>query len=222
MLLRLFNVAAAEQRRVLILTLLCLVAIAPAVAAAQESGLRRIEVTPFAAQRGGGSFDSNGTQNFNLDSSAAFGGSLGIPWSDIGDLEVWYSRQSAALQPNAGDAAQDVELQYLHVGGTYLFDTRANVVPFVVVTAGAARISPDVPEAGGDTFLSFGVGGGLKWNPGSRVGLRLDGRIIGTVIDSDSQFLCVFEPDTGSACQIASSSQFLWQGEVQLGVVFRF
>ena len=95
------------------------------------------------------------------------------------------------------------------------------IASFVAATIGAARFDPDGPGLSSDEFFAFTVGGGWKYFPSSRVGLRQDGRFIGTVLDSDSEIFCQSGPE-GGGCIINNRGELLWQFELQAGVVIRF
>ena len=140
------------------------------------------------------------------------------------EWEVYYSKQSTELDVAgfvAGENTLDTDVEYLQVGGTYLFDATGKAVPYIVATVGGTKISPDSPETKSDTFLSFGIGGGWKYFPASRIGLRLDGRFLGTFIDSNSKIFCS-SGSNGGNCAISTSGKLFYQFELQAGVIFRF
>ncbi len=185
----------------------------------------RVELTPFIAGRTDADFKLRDTgQEARLDASSAFGLVLGIPWQENSQLEFYYSRQATEvdLAPfSAGAAPVDFDLDTLQVGGTVFLPGKGSVLPFFVATAGGTRFKPATPGSKSDTFFSFGVGGGWKFFPHSRLGLRLEGRFIGTLLDSSSQAFCSIG-GSGSSCLINTSGDLLWQFEAQAGMVYRF
>jgi opacity protein-like surface antigen len=194
----------------------------PAMAA---DGMRGIELTPFVGYRLGGSFEDRDTEeDYDLDDDSSAGVIFNFPASDFTEWEIYYSKQSTDVDV-AGfadtDAQIDVDIEYLQVGGTYLFDRTQKAQPYFVATAGVTKIDPDAAGTSSDTFFSFGVGGGWKFFPNSHVGLRLDGRLIGTLISSDSEIFCKSDSE-GGACAVALKGESLYQFEFQAGVVFRF
>ncbi|MEE4184708.1 MAG: outer membrane beta-barrel protein [Gammaproteobacteria bacterium] len=195
----------------------------PALAA--EDWQPRLEVTPFAAYKFGGEFnDSGNSDSYSLDASPAFGLVVGVPWTAESTLEVYYSRQSTEVDIagfQSSGAPVDLDLDFLHIGGTYYIDRERAAMPYFVATAGGTRISPQGPGTRADTFFSFGVGGGWSFYPRERIGLRLEGRALGTLVDSDSRLFCGVNNGAGG-CLIQTSGDVLWQFEVQAGVVFRF
>jgi hypothetical protein len=183
------------------------------------------QLTPFAGYRFGGTFEDKETEtDYDLNSSPSFGLILNFPSRGNTEWEIYYSKQSTEVDIAGfvpGENALDMDVEYLQVGGTYLFEQSKIAVPYFVATAGVAKMSPDGANTKSDTFFSVGVGGGWKYFPASRVGLRLDGRFIGTFVDSNSQIFCGSGPE-GGGCAISTSGKLLYQFELQAGVVFRF
>jgi len=191
---------------------------------AAETGYR-FQLTPFLGYRFGGTFEDQETEvEYDLENNPSLGLILNFPSKGNTEWEIYYSKQStevdvAGFVPSANPLDMDVE--YLQVGGTYLFEETKNAAPYFVATAGVARMDPDGANTMSDTFFSAAVGGGWKYFPASRVGLRLDGRFIGTFIDSNSRIFCVSGP-AGGECAVSTSGKLLYQFEIQAGVVFRF
>jgi len=181
-------------------------------------------LTPYAGFRVSGDLEDDDTDsNFSLDDSSAYGLTLSIPWTPNTELEFWYSHQSTDVDLSAagGSRDTDLDLDYLHLGGTVLFEPQKYAVPFFVFTLGATRADSSAPEAKSDTFPSFSVGGGWQFFPEKRLGLRLEGRAIGTLVDSNSKVFCGVDP-SGSGCLINLSGDMLWQFELMAGAIFRF
>ncbi|MBT8422251.1 MAG: hypothetical protein KJP03_03945, partial [Gammaproteobacteria bacterium] len=158
-------------------------------AADHNEGGRSVSLTPHVGLRLGGTIDGEASDTeYELDDSSSYGLTLSIPWEADTDLEFWYSRQrtDVDLTDLGAGSAVDLDLDFYHLGGTLLLEPRGDVVPFVVFTAGATRISS--PNAGidSDTFPSFALGGGWQFFPKKRLGLRLEGRVLGTYIYDDS------------------------------------
>jgi len=194
------------------------------MASASESGYK-FQLTPFAGYRFGGTFEDQETEaEYELDDNNSYGLILNFPSRGNTEWEVYYSTQSTVVD-SAGfvpsDTTLDLDVEYLQVGGTYLFDATKSAVPYIVATIGGTKISPDAPDTKSDTFFSFGIGGGWKFFPASRVGLRLDGRMLGTFISSNSSIFCQ-SGSGGGSCAIRTSGKLLYQFELQAGVVFRF
>jgi hypothetical protein len=183
------------------------------------------QLTPFAGYRFGGEFEEeDSNETFELDDDSSYGLIVNFPYTSYTEWEIYYSTQSTSIDA-AGFAITenrfDVDVDYLQIGGTYLFEETGSAVPYFVATVGLANIDPDLAGTSSDNFLSFGVGGGWKFFPDRRIGLRLDGRFIGTFIDSDSKVFCQSD-ESGGGCAVALKGDILYQFEMQAGVVFRF
>ena len=181
-------------------------------------------LTAHAGARVGGTLDSNDNDGeFDMDDSSSRGLTLSIPWEADTELEFWYSKQGTEvdLSDVGASAATDLDLEFYHLGGTILFDPQKYAVPFFVFTLGATRYSSDEPGVGSDTFGSFSLGGGWQFFPEERIGLRLEGRVLGTYINDNSDVFCAVVPGT-SGCVVALSGEMIWQWDVNAGVVFRF
>ena len=209
------------------LLLVTLLALATAASAGEVS--HGIEITPFAGYLFGGSFDADeeaGTtnQDVDLDDAASYGLIVNWPAEANTEWEIYLSRQSTSLEttdlfaPDQTPLA-DLDISYLQAGGTYFFEgERAR--PYIVATVGASRFEPDDSAFDSETFFAFGIGGGVKLAPTSRLGLRLEGRVLGSVVNSDSAVFCRSGPAANS-CLVAVSGSIVWQWEVLAGLVFR-
>jgi hypothetical protein len=219
----------ARHIRPWFLALICMT-VNVAAAADAEKKLTGFQLTPFAGYRFGGEFeeedsDEEGSnETFELDDSSSIGLIVNFPYTYYTEWEIYYSQQSTSIDA-AGfantEAQFDLDVDYLQIGGTYLFEQAGPAIPYFVATVGATKIDPDLAGTSSDNFLSFGVGGGWKFFPGSRVGLRLDGRFLGTFIDSDSKVFCQ-SGQAGGSCAVALKGDLMYQFEMQAGVVFRF
>jgi len=217
------SVFSSRRLACLSATFFCLFSLALPTRAA-EAG-HRFQLTPFVGYRFGGTFEDQETGvDYDLEDSPSLGLILNFPSKGNTEWEIYYSKQSTEVDVAGfvpSENALDMDVEYLQVGGTYLFEEAKNAAPYFVATAGVARMDPGGANTKSDTFFSAGVGGGWKYFPASRVGLRLDGRVIGTFISSDSRIFCGSGP-SGSECAVSTSGKLLYQFELQAGVVFRF
>lgn len=193
-----------------------------------EPGEYRFAVTPLLGYRMGGGFENKDTgADVSLDDAAAVGFIINAPAEAIGDdayteWELYFSRQSAGIQdaPAGVDLSLDVDISYLLVGGTYV-GAGELVRPFLAAGIGGAHLSPDASGYDSDTVFAFGIGAGAQVFPTEHVGLRLEVRALGAVLDSNSSIFCASGPE-GSACAVGASGDLLWQWEVFAGLVARF
>lgn len=182
------------------------------------------ELTPYAGLRVSGDLDDDETgDNYSLDDGSTFGLTFGIPWEQNTMLEIWYSHQETDIDYSSvgGSSSSSLDLDNLHLGGTVLFEPRGSTVPFFVFTLGGTRVDSSDPDTKSDTFPSFSIGGGWHFFPEERFGLRLEGRALGILVDSNSSAFCGSNPG-GSGCLVRVSGDMLWQFELMAGAVFRF
>lgn len=200
--------------------------VASGVATADTNVIPLFSVTPLGGYTFGGEFeDEAATASVEVEDAAHYGLIVNLRESANTQWEVFYARQESAaelteLPAGAPAGSVDLDVQYLQVGGTYVADgLRAR--PFLAATVGATRFDPDPLTFDSENFFSFGLGAGWQFAPTERLGLRLESRLLGTFLRSDSALFC----ETGPAenlCAISTDSDMYWQLQASLGVVFRF
>lgn len=194
-----------------------------APAAAQDK-LFRFEITPFAAYRIGGQFDEkDGDVEFELNESNAQGFMLNIRANPNGQYELLYARQDTEVGTQglfATDSVMDLDVEYFQIGGTYLFDGE-NTLPFIALTLGVTHFDPQPAEFDSESYFSASFGGGVQLNATKRIGVRIEGRVFTTLIESDSDIFCSSAGGAG-ACLIQVDGTTLTQWEARVGLVFRF
>jgi hypothetical protein len=195
----------------------------PAPAIAQDNSTK-FELTPFAAYRGGGEFeDKEGLVEFELQESNAWGLILNGSVESNTQWEVLYSSQSTSVVSTGStqdESDLDIDVEYLHVGGTYLFDGD-RVRPFIAATIGASRFGPQPSGFGSETFVSGSIGGGWKISLAKNLALRLEARGYASLVDDDNRLFCISSGE-GGACLIVLEGSFFTQWETRAGLVFRF
>jgi len=188
-----------------------------------QEGPFKFELSPFAGYRFGGEFEEEGTERtFDLGDSNAHGIILNIREEANTQWEVLYARQSTAVdtQPPLAEPVPDLDVEYLHFGGTYLGDG-LNTRPFLAATIGLSRFDPKPSGSGAETYFSASIGGGVQLRAAKRVGIRLEGRVVTTFVDSDSQIFCRSGGVT-NFCAIRVEGSTFTQFELRAGLVFRF
>jgi opacity protein-like surface antigen len=198
------------------------------VARAAEAGEYRLAVTPLIGYRMGGDFEAEDSEDeVELDDDGMVALAFNVPYQSVDgeaytEWELYLSRQSAGIDsaPAGVDPALDVDITHVLLGGNYV-GAGTIARPFLTAGIGAAHISPDGPGYGSDTVFAFGIGGGAQLYPANRVGLRLEARLLGSVVDSDSSIFCA-SGSGGATCAFRASGDVLWQWDVSAGVVVRF
>ncbi len=214
--------------RLLSSVVLLLIAVAPARLMAGEAGVYRLSVTPLAGYRMGGEFDAEeGDEEVSLDDDAVVGLIVNVPaqgmrGDDYTEWELYVSRQSAGLDdaPAGVDPSLEIDITHVLLGGTYV-GAGESYRPFLAAGIGAAHLSPDGAGYDSDTVFAFALGGGAQVFPAERIGVRLEARVLGAVIDSDSAIFCRSDGG-GAACAFRASGDVLWQWEVFAGLTARF
>jgi hypothetical protein len=205
-----------------ILSLALALVIGPDIAAAEAP--YRFELTPYAAYRMGGSF-SDESENIDLDieDSAAQGLVINGRVRSNTQWEVLYGRQATDIDAGGlfqTDPLLDFDIEYMHFGGTYLFDGES-VRPFVALTIGVTHADPGDSTFSSENFFSASLGGGWHLAATNRLGVRLEVRAFTTFIDSNSSLFC--ESDAGSGrCLILIDSKTMTQWEARAGITLRF
>ena len=184
----------------------------------------KFELTPFVAYRGGGQFEQkDGLVEFDVQESNAWGLILNGRVEANTQWEVLYASQSTSIEITGAapdEADFDIDIDYLHVGGTYLFDGD-RVRPFIAATIGASRFGPQPSGFGSETFVSGSFGGGWKISLAKNLALRLEARGYATLVDDDSSLFCA-SSNAGAACLIVIEGSFFTQWETRAGLTFRF
>ena len=182
---------------------------------AQESTFR---VAPHAGFRVGGGFEDETTgASRDLEEAASFALALELRHGPETWWQLWYSRQGSEIIDPAGRL--DVDVEYLHVGGTAPINSEGRVQSYVSGGLGATRFSPGASGFDDETRFSFSLGLGLAVPLSPRVALRLEARGYLTVMDSDTAVFC--RSDFGDGfCSIYAKGSSLFQVELLAGIAF--
>ena len=201
--------------------LLLLLLLFPALSLADEP---TAEITAFGAYRFGGTFEEEATEaKYELEDSPSFGLILNIRHKDPTQWEILYSQQQTEAEfigGTANDPDVDVDLHVLQLGGTYQFEGEL-ARPYLAFTLGGTHIRTSSAESRSDTFFSGSIGVGMKFLPTSRVGIRVEARAYGTLVDSSTDLFCSTGPDT-NICAIRVEGKMLSQVETFAGITVRF
>jgi hypothetical protein len=192
-------------------------------AAAADNGYR-FELTPYAAYRMGGSFsDETNDIDLDIEDSAAQGFIVNGKVRSNTQWEVLYGRQATDISSAGlfdGDSLLDFDIEYMHFGGTYLFDGES-VRPFVAMTIGVTHADPGDSAYGSENFFSASLGGGWNLAATNRFGIRLEVRAFMTFVDNNSTLFCESNAGEGE-CLILIDSKTLTQWEARAGITWRF
>jgi opacity protein-like surface antigen len=181
-----------------------------------------LEFTPFTGHRFGGSFElDHHYSSLDLDNSADWGFTISRTASDFTRYEFLYSHQDSSLADTTDpNNAFGLDIHYIHLGGTvdvYSLDySKETITPYITGGLGMTIMNPSHQGYDDETRFSLSVGGGLKWYPTQRLGIRFEMRGYSTLIDSRETLFC----DPG--CNLTIEGDAFPQFETNLGLIFSF
>jgi hypothetical protein len=205
-------------------TLKILIAIAALVAAplARADDLPFLQLAAYGGYRGGGGLeDSVSGDAHDLDDGTSLALALEFRYGKGEDryLQLWYSRQGSSV--NDGLADHDVDIEYLHFGGTVPFGDYEKAQAYLALGLGATRFSASGADATDLTRFSGSLGVGIAMPVSKHAAFRLEARGYLTLVDSDTSIFC--GSDNGSGfCRIVASGSTIFQAEVLAGFAVSF
>ncbi len=183
------------------------------------------EVTPFAGMRFGGDFNLKEpfSGKLDLDAAGTYGLAFNLRIDEVSQYEIFWGHQSTNLDRDVLLGSVDIDVDYLHIGGTVEtpMETQRRVIPYFVGGLGATRFNLDASEARDKTRFSLSLGGGVKVPFNERFALRLEARGYLTFIDTDTSFFCRSD-DGDASCRIQGSGSTFLQYELLAGAAFAF
>lgn len=198
------------------------IAAVPATAKAQAPALASA-FTVYGAYRGGGSFtDAASGASLSFESSAAGALSLDLPLDGSRQWQLYLSHQRTELEaapagaPGAAASPWPLTVTYLHIGGTSFFQGPVGQGPYVVGGLGATVFSPGQSGYSNEIRPSMNLGIGYQWPLAERLALRLEARGYVTLVNSSGGLFC------SGGCVLVLEGDTVTQGEVQLGLSYRF
>jgi len=188
-------------------------ALTPAAAQTESS------VTLYGGYRAGGHFTdvTTGSRWEVTDGSAyALGVDLGI--DSQRQAELFISHRRAALKASGFSPAANnigLDITYYHLGGTY-FPGKVSEGFFVAGGIGATQLTPHEAGLNSETKLSLNVGAGYLIPFGRHMGIKLEARGYGTLLNGSGGLFC------SGGCVVQIKGSTLTQGELLAGFSARF
>jgi opacity protein-like surface antigen len=188
---------------------------------------RQFEITPFGGARFGGNIDFSQQNNapndsLNIASSEDYGVMAGVSFWTNFEGEFMWNRQPTELRvPGfAGPTGfvSNMNFDMYQFDGLYQFrDPEAKLRPFIVAGLGFSHYGgQDV--LGFSNRFAYNVGGGVKYFFTPHVGVRAEVRLSPSLTTQGYGTYC--SPYYG--CYTATVSNQAYQGQANLGIVFRF
>ncbi|MEJ2620018.1 MAG: outer membrane beta-barrel protein [Candidatus Thiodiazotropha sp.] len=179
-----------------------------------------LEFTPFVGYRFGGTLeDERKDRRWEFAEASDWGFTLSQPASETTRYEFLYSHQDTSLADTTDpNNAFDLDVHYFHMGGTVdVYHKRhERFTPYFSGGLGMTYLHPGQSGYENKTRFSLSLGGGLKWYPTERLGIRFEMRGYSTLVNSNSTLFC----DGG--CDLQISGDAFPQFETNLGLIFRF
>jgi hypothetical protein len=204
----------------------CVALAALTAASANAEGTPRFELTPWVGYRGGGDFDlqvaEDETKSVDLDADTSFGLDLGLYRDSHSFYELLYTRQETSVDSSEATLqGLDVTTEYLHFGGTILFDHDTWYQPYLSMTVGATRLDASGGGYDSETKFSGSIGGGFRLPFNERVSGVAGVRAYLTFIGSDTDLFCL-SVNGELNCLLKSSGSTFTQFEGMLGLSVKF
>jgi opacity protein-like surface antigen len=187
----------------------------------------RFEITPFAGYRLGGDFDvrdpnnSRSRQRADLDDHGSFGLALAVRRDESSQYELLYMREATTFEQTSPLGPLDVNVEYLHLGGTLDANVDSNfpLQPYLVGGLGITRF--ELQSGRDDSRFSISLGGGLRVPVSQRFSLRFEARGYVTFIDTSSSIFCA-SGSFGGVCAIRGKGSTFTQFDLMAGAAFAF
>ena len=197
-----------------IVAVLLLLAI-PSMAMAKDKAL-----TVYAGYRDGGRFsDADSDETLELQGSGAVSLALDIGIDGARAYQIFLSHQQTDLSfndaPSASGDSIGMNVTYLHIGGINFWEGTLGHGPYVVGGLGATFFDPG---SGYDSELraSLNLGIGYEQPLSQKFAMRFEARGYATLVNSSGGFFC------SGGCVVSISADVVTQGEVMVGLSYRF
>ena len=170
---------------------------------------------------GGGLEDADTGADRDFEEGGSFALALELRYAPGDDryYQLWYSRQGSEVDDDV--ATYDVDIEYLHIGGTLPYGGYERAQPYFAAGLGATRFSSSSAGADDRTHFSGSMAFGLAVPLGKNVALRFEARGYLTLVDTDSAIFCKSDLD-GGVCRVVASGSAILQAEALAGIAFRF
>ncbi len=176
-------------------------------------------VTPFIGGAAGGEVIGQGDQSeteFDIEAAPSFSLALELP-VDNGRVGLFYSNQSSELEK----LNLDVDVHYAHFQSSVYYDLSENTSGYIGMGLGASYVDADwVDENVGFSASFFG---GFDYLLSEHVSLNFQMRWLGTAVDNETSTQCNLPSNTNSdKCRVVFDTDWMNQGQANLGITFRF
>jgi outer membrane protein W len=192
-------------------------------------GQGSIEVQPFIGNMYGGTIPVStsganpaGINKIAMKSSVSYGVTAGMNFGDYLGLEFLWNHQptqAAGKKVGGGEFETKVDVSNNQYHGNFLFYFKpadSKFRPYALLGLGATNSSGNDSSV---TKFSYGLGGGVKYFFNDYVGVRAQARYAPTYLYSSNGGLWC---NWYGYCWVISDEHYLNQGDITVGVTFRF
>jgi hypothetical protein len=153
-------------------------------------------------------------------SSFAVGGDIGL--DPHRQIELFYSQQrttltARAFSPASSNTGLTLTLHNYQIGGTNFIEETGRGV-YVMGGLGGTTVTPSQAGFNSETFFSGNIGIGWMVPLGAHVGIKLEARGYGILLNHNGALFC----GGNSGCTVAIKGTALFEGEVLAGLAARF
>ena len=152
----------------------------------------------------------------SVKSGATFGVAGDYDLDGSRQLQLFYGQQKTVLDPGGGQPRFDLNVRYLHLGGTYFFEGPIGRGPYAVGGLGVTHFTPDLGGLQSETKASLNVGFGYLWPLSSAVAVRAEARAFLTLLNNSRGLFC------SGGCTVVLSGDGFAQGQAMVGLTARF
>lgn len=187
---------------------------------------RQWEVSPLIGYTFGGSFEEedSGT-DLDINESPSVALAIDMEYEPDSQIEFYYSRQSTELEVDgdfltgtSDDTLFDLDVHYLQIGGTYMWQEKVNgFQPYVAGGLGITHFDPRDSSYDPATRPSLSLGLGARYWLTDHVGIRAEGRGFATLFNGGGSAFSNTEGLT-----IIVNSNVIGQFVVSTGLFFDF
>ena len=181
------------------------------------------ELTGYVGYQAGGHFDVADTgEKGHVDSQVVYALAMNFRADNQGQYQVFYSRQPAHVDAtSAFPNGVDVDIDYVHFGGTLRLDPGSLLEPYILGSVGATLMSPDFLNARDKAIFSIGFGAGLRIPVQTHFNILMEARAFFSFLPSGGALFCS-SGQTGAGCRLQASGSTFTQYALLVGASYAF
>lgn len=187
---------------------------------AANTAIAATEITTLVGQRILGEVSDNQTNDsLEYSNQTSYGLIINLDDTKNTQYEGYLSRQVTSLKPEGYLSGSSFDLSIIHaqLGGSYVFYERKHIHPFVGATLGIVHVIPEEAGYNDKSYFAYTINGGVKLMANDHLGLRLEARMINTVVNGSGKIFC-----NNNECLVNIDTAGFNQLEFSAGLLVRF